>query len=345
MSDPSSTYYFKNDGLVQGPVHLETLRHRAAMGEVDGHTLISRSEDEPGVSADQLQELELEWQIKDEAGNTWPVCHILALRSKVESEEIQPFWDVIHLPTGEDYQVVDALCSALLAQNKVLEDKLRKAGLPQDQPLLPEAEDDADPRELRMRRDQAQRDATKWKRLYDDEISRNKAREQELLEQIEELRSWQRKASERIKSLERRRTQLEELMLKTPSQDGNEDRDLDRAYRELQLQMEHLIDSVHLRANQLEDEREQNRELSLTLTKERHEHVSLLEEKESLQTETLEQLSKLEQAHTDLIRSYRDLNDRYIRMRNQTQSGTQPAEPTPAKPSPQPAPSSKLKMT
>ena len=330
MPQADTTYFFRNgDEAPVGPVHLSTLKHRAALGEVDGATAVATSAEGPWTPALRLHDLELDWRIEDEAGHALPECHVLALRAKVDSGEVQPFWEAVHIPTGEDYQVVDALCSALLEQNRLLESRLRSMEAPSPAPT-DDVNDDADPRELRLRRDEAVHEAEKWKRLYDDEIRRNRAREEELLERTEELRAWQRKAAERIKSLERRRGQLEELMKKAPSSAaGEEDRDLSRAYQELQLQLEHLIDSLHLRARELEEAREENRELRLQYAQTRSALEESLEANRELHADTLEQLSKLEQAHTDLIREYRELNHRVIQLRN--------ARDTPA-PSPSDAP-------
>lgn len=348
MPDTDTLYFFRNgDEPPIGPVHLPTLKHRAALGEIDGATGIANAQNGPWTPADRLHDLELDWQVQDENGQPLPSCHVLALRAKVENEDVQPFWEIIHLPTGEDYQVVDALCSALLEQNRRLETRLLSLEDAAPDPL-PESRDDADPRELRLHRDEAVREAEKWKRLYDDEIARNRDREVELLQQIEDLNAWQRKAAERIKALERRRGQLEELMKQAPSLTADkEDRDLSRAYQELQLQLEHLIDSLHLRARELDEAREENRELTLQYAQTRSEWEASLESQREIHADTLAQLSKLEQAHTDLIREYRELNHRFIERRHRSAESTadRPRPPeTPEAPSPA-APPSKLDMS
>jgi len=241
------------------------------------------------------------------------------------------------------YDVVDALCSALLAQNHILEEKLAASPLAEPDPGS-EA-----PRDLRLRADAADRAAAKWKRLYDDEIARNEDRERELRRRIEDLRDGQRKTSERIKALERRRRQLEEASLgvKPESLDGGDVPAL--AYRELQLQMEHLMDSLHLRTRQLERAREKLHELEDELARERSRAREQEEESDGLHQETLEQLTRLEQAHMDLTRSYRDLNDRAIRLNNQRTDADDPEPEAPPAPGPKPSRDSgndgKLKMT
>lgn len=350
MPDSSPTYFLKSTDGIQGPVHVETLRHRAMIGDLNGDTLIASSEEGPWIAASKLSELELDWRVQDEEGRDRPLTHILALRGQVESGDVQPFWDIIHEPSGEDYQVVDALCSALLAQNKVLESKVLENNLqsptPSSESVPSEApQDEQDLRSLHVARDEALHESAKLKRLYEDEVARNRDREQSLQQQVEELRTWQRKGSDKIRALERRGEQLEEL-LRVPgneSKDAGNDRDLTTAYHELQLQLELLMDSLHLRSGQLEDERERNNELALQLNVERTTHQEELEEKKALQSETLDQLSKLEQGHTDLIRAYRELHDRFLQVRNQP-AATAPSESDSEKPAAPSAVPSKLDM-
>jgi predicted nucleic acid-binding Zn-ribbon protein len=107
---------------------------------------------------------------------------------------------------------------------------------------------------------------------------------------------------------------------------GEQDRDLSRAYQELQMQLEYLMDSLQLRVREVEEVREQNQELSLQISQTRKDLESTLSSQEEVHAETLKHLATLEQAHTDLIREYRDLNHRFIQFRHQ---GTSPAPAAP----------------
>ncbi len=333
---------------MEGPYPLDTLRHRAILNRLNGDHQLATSREGPWIAADKLTDLELDWRVVDEEGGSRPLCHILALRSQVESGEVQPFWEIFHAPSGEDYQVVDALCSALLSQNRVLESKLQQLETAEEHPVplsLSDTGGESD-RDLRLSRDEALHESAKWKRLYEDEVGRNRDREQSLIQQVEELRVWQRKGSDKIRSLERRGEQLEEL-LRVPGEGStveDADRDLTTAYHELHLQLEHLMDSIHLRAGQLEEERERNRELSLQLNLERTAHHEALEEQHALQAETLDQLSKLEQGHTDLIRAYRELHDRFLHLRNQKERPVPSSETNEEAPSAPSSPPTKLDM-
>lgn len=327
MTDsPASDWYLKTDGAPRGPVSLDTLIHWAATGGLDGASELAHDPGGPWASATEAEELELDWQVRDEQGNLLPPCHILALRSRVENDRVQPYWDIVHLPSGEVYDVVDALCSALLAQNHILEEKLAGLKAAEQTAPLPEGTN----QDLRIQTDTAEREALKWRHLYEGEVERNETREQELQQQIDELRGSQRKASERIKTLERRRGQLEEVVIgaRNAEVEGG-DVDVLRGYRELQLQMENLLESLNLRNRQLDRARAELHESRLDLRKERQQHLAREEDAEELHQEALDQLNRLEHAHADLTRAYRDLNDRVVRLSNREAPSTAPAEDTP----------------
>lgn len=128
MSSTPTTWYIQTQGEPEGPVSLAELKRLACRGVILGDALLSSTGAEPWQPAAAIQELELEWSVQPEQGDPPPACHALALRGWVESGEVQPYWSILHLPSGEMYNVVDTLCSALLTQNKILETRLEAIG-------------------------------------------------------------------------------------------------------------------------------------------------------------------------------------------------------------------------
>ncbi|MGA0369599.1 MAG: hypothetical protein ACO3N7_09135 [Kiritimatiellia bacterium] len=120
----ATEWYVKSGEQVLGPFSPAELIQQACMGKILGDSELSASATGPWLKAEALESLELEWQVTPEGEPPLPCCHVMALRSWVESERVQPYWDILHLPSGEVYNVVDALCSALLAQNRILEERL-----------------------------------------------------------------------------------------------------------------------------------------------------------------------------------------------------------------------------
>jgi hypothetical protein len=328
MESPEE-WYAKVQDHVYGPIPFGTLQHWAAQGSITAEAMVSKTAEGPWLPAGELDGLDLHWQLMQPDGQPYFPCHILALRQEMAEGHIGLDWQVIYLPTGEAFQLVDAMCSALLDQNRILEQRLEDAvqnisdlqtGVAAEPP--PPAVDGKvshDQWQAILRdRDQQDREATKWRRFYDDEVSRNQAREAELQQQTDELRAWQRRASERIKALERRRAQLEGLLLAPAADDveGN-DRDLRSAYQELRQQMDRLVESLDLRTRQWEAAREDLRDVEARVRLERGSLEESVARERDLAQQTQQQLTRLEQSHSDLTRSYRELNDRLIRLRHQ----------------------------
>lgn len=128
MSENETTWFLQTSSTPRGPFSLQELIRLACSGEILGSSMISPTGNDPWQPATELPQLELEWSVTPETGDPLPPCHILALRKWVETEKVEPFWDITHLASGETYDVVGALCSALLEQNKVLETRLEALG-------------------------------------------------------------------------------------------------------------------------------------------------------------------------------------------------------------------------
>jgi len=349
MNQPIPTNWFvKTEKEVLGPFTPFDLLQQACIGKLLGTSELSANPQGPWLKAETLDSLEMEWQVTPENGDPLPRCHVMALRTWVEDETVQPYWDILHIPSGESYDVVDALCSALLSQNRWLEERL--ASTPASEPA-PDTEN-LSTQELYIQMDSAKKQSTKWQRLYEEEVQRNESHEEMLLADNEKLRAWQRKAAERIKALERRQTTLDE----TRGNSGNlesfsGDHDLAMAYQELNLQLTHLLDSLDLKSRQLDESREQVRELKAELRQERHQAEEKVDRVSELHEDTLNHLNEIEQSHIQLTRSYRDLNDRLIQLRNQEPGTPAPQKTTPSAPkaaeTPKPTPSKpgKINMT
>lgn len=335
----SKQWFARIDGQQFGPVALTTLQHWASIGSLIGSGEIAESPDGPWQPAYELPELQLEWQIIYPEGDPYELCHILSLRTEMESGEVEPDWEVIHIPTGESYPAVHALCSALIAQNHILEKTLVDNFVRiRDLETVGSAKNNTEEAETTTpsenwgehmkERDQFAREAAKWKQLYEENRITLDARENAWEAEREDLKEWGRKSAERIRALERRRNQLEEMqnLVKTREVSGD-DPDLRQAYQELRLQLDHLMESLDLRNRQLESVNIRLTESEEELRMERSRRVEEREREQSLREEALSQLSRIEEAHRDLTRSYRDLNERMIRLRNQMDAPAPVASP------------------
>jgi hypothetical protein len=364
MSDapPSNTWYARIADEQFGPVALTTLQHWASTGSLHGGCEVAPSPDGPWQSAAEVPALQMEWQIIHPQGDPYELCHILSLRTEMESGEVEPDWEVVHLPTGERHPAVNALCSALIAQNHILEKQLvadfvrirdlETVGTATQATEGVETSAPAENWSEHMReRDQFAREAAKWRQLYDEAQETMTARETAWEAERDELKEWGRKSTERIRALERRRNQLEEMQnLVSARAASGEDPDLRQAYQELRLQLDHLMESLDLRNRQLESVQIRLSESEEELKLERSRRTEEREREQALREEALTQLNRIEEAHRDLTRAYRDLNERMIRLRNQMEAPAPvaaaqiPAAPPSAPPSQAPAAPGKVKI-
>ncbi|MCC5843153.1 MAG: hypothetical protein JJU05_02750 [Verrucomicrobia bacterium] len=336
---PANGWYARIDDEQFGPVALTTLQHWASTGSLHGGCVVATSQDGPWQSAAEIPALQMEWQIIHPEGDPYELCHILSLRTEMESGEVEPDWEVVHVPTGESYPAVNALCSALISQNHILEKQLvdnfvrirdlETVGAAK--PATEEAETSAPAEnwsEHMRERDQFAREASKWKQLYEEAQQTMEARETAWEAERDELKEWGRKSTERIRALERRRNQLEEMQnLVSERAASGEDPDLRQAYQELRLQLDHLMESLDLRNRQLESVQIRLSESEEELRLERSRRVEERGREQALREEALTQLNRIEEAHRDLTRSYRDLNERMIRLRNQMEAPAPVAAP------------------
>ena len=104
-----------------GPIAFTTLQRWAAIGSVVADTPVAEMADGPWWDADTLSELELNWGVITAEGDMLTPCHILALREEVAQGNFDPDAEVEYVPTGQHFNIVDTLCSALVEQNRILE--------------------------------------------------------------------------------------------------------------------------------------------------------------------------------------------------------------------------------
>ncbi len=172
-------------------------------------------------------------------------------------------------------------------------------------------------------RDFYEKEAARWQALYEQE----RTAYQDLQRQYDELA--QRAEQERLEwdrerdQLRRRITELEEELGRAAERNRSADAQLVEAYHELIHNFELLSSQVMAKDQEIQTLRGEvdalRRERDTQWEEIQH---SRRREAELLQ-QTRQRLEELEHAHLELLRSYRDLNDRYIRLR----SGGVPASP------------------
>ena len=340
----------KADGAVYGPVDMDTLRTWATDGRVFPDDQISADDDE-WIPAPSLPDLKMDWLVSLTNGEWFGPVHLLAVRDLIDSGAADAATAVlVHKDSREELPAGPAVLRALMEKDAQLQrDKEELAARVQDldqrvrsyetvfSPTDPDAKNlkTRVQRELKSsldHRDAYEREAIRWRRLYDDEREKNARREAELAEQVRRLRDVELISRREIEALAARIRDMEkgdDFITKVQVVSGSDSSaasvdsgSLLAAYKNLSRNYDKLVQELAAKSAEIH-------ELLASRTKIEHagvERVRLLEEnlrREQAEAESARRkLIELEEEHLQFVQAYRDLNDRYIRSRQQ--SATQP---------------------
>jgi hypothetical protein len=324
-------YYYKDKDQVFGPAEFEMLYAWAQQGELSAELPIAKDDPE-GVykPAAEWPELEMEWEVTGEKGVYGPL-HVEAVIAFLENETFAPGDQARERATGETYEVIDLSCAVLMQQNEALREALEAAHSQRD--AAEERAGGADiPHNRRewqdtlKQRDELAKEAVKWKKFYEDLGDRNERNVKQLNDQLDALKADERIASDRIRNLDKQRRVLEERNLEIQesalagASTGNDDAlellNLKRAYNDLSDKLENVLDQLTMRTEQLEKIYVQRDELELTVRHKEEELQQTIREEREENRHIRRQHMDLENLHAELLRSFRELNDKMVKMRN-----------------------------
>ena len=308
----------------------------------DDHVSIDR---ETWKEAPGIRELSMNWMVNTTDGDLYGPIHLLALRDMLREGFADVNSVVVHRSTGEKQEVSKALLPMLLKQNDNLIDQvsrlhaqvreLERLTNEQQHQLMrqgPEYQSESDPlmrewKQAAQGKDAYEKEARKWKKLYEEERHSHQRIEDELNARIEELRenlresesSREQEAFNR-KQMERR---VEKMVSENPGNDGGDpaySSSLAESYQNLSADYDALLKQFSEKSEELNSVIE-NRDESEKLNSERMKKMDDVLQRERREADKLRRrLAELEQAHMQVVRSYREMNDRFIRMR-QSRSG------------------------
>jgi hypothetical protein len=328
-------YLKKSDDSVYGPVKEPVLKRWAEEGRIAPADRISRDR-ETWIEPAGLALLEMQWTVELPNGDRYGPIHALALREPLENGEISLTSRLHHTELDEPALVGDVLINALIAQNKTLRTPGAEAALTPDAPMTAEDKTPAQAttppaadnqwKETAQRMDFFEREATKWKRMYEEERADAIKKEEEAQEELRTLREETLTERRQIEKLQHRLEKLEKSynQLKQAAETG-EDTDNQAAqlatlldsYNDLSQNYDNLFEQLSAKTQDLQEALE-DRNLMRKETEERLQHMRELLQREQQTADTARRrLADMEETHQQLLRSYRDMNDRFIRMREQ----------------------------
>ena len=322
-------WYLRNaDKAVYGPVTLDQLMAWAASGRIVPSDEVSRDQ-QTWQAAPTLSDLHMEWLLDLGDGERFGPVHVMALAELARDGTAPLHQAVLHTSNGTVCTVAEAVVPALLAQatpEAVDQVAHLRAALSQAQARILALENRPPPPpdpELTSLRAALTRAET---RIAELEQAARPAAEQELQRVRQELD----RATARISELQAKGNTLDKIQMA----DGTVDAvTLLQSYRELSHNYDRLLGKL----NDKSDELAAAEITHARVTKDLHLQLDSAHEiAQKVQRELEEaraRLAALEHTHVDVVRSYRDLNDRYIRLRQQQNDagGTATTPPPPEK--------------
>ena len=347
MSEQAGWYLRKEDGTLYGPSDVASLQEWAADGRIAPEDLVS-TDGSLWRPAPELAPLGMRWMVELADGQFYGPAHISAFADLIKDGTLTPAARVRTLDTKEQMTLAQAL--VLIAEAAPTPAPLRpvRSELPAAIPppsasaSLPAAavpaaaavpEKMASWQTMAREKDQFEKESAKWRTLYEQAHTRSlelEQRQEEIARGREsELLAAQSALEHAEKEIGALKKQQEELARTLPGGEAG----MIGAYRELSRNFEILAEQFAGSSEELHAAQE----ALPSMRKEFEERVRFLEQQLAREREQTDQarrrLSDMEKSHLEIVQSFREMNDRYIRMREQLAAGRPPdASPADAPP-------------
>jgi len=187
-------------------------------------------------------------------------------------------------------------------------------------------------REIAESKDQYEKESIKWRKMYEDEHASLLKKEGALNERIDELRRSESAARLEIEQLERKlRAAQRDYQLLKQTVEGNEGTPqssqlvaLMEAYSELSQGYDSLASQVTSKSAEIRSLLD-SRKLAEENAEEQMKRMEQMAKREREEAESARrQAAEMEETHLQLVKSYRDLNSRFIRLRQEASGEASP---------------------
>lgn len=333
-----SWYLLKNDGTVYGPVEWPELQEWAGDGRIAPEDSLSQDR-RSWKSAPSYADLRMEWLVELDDGSRYGPIHLMALREMQQEGSLSPATRILHARTQEITTLGEALKAAAPATPtptpapapapKVVAPAPVAPSATEEKPASAKAPTRMEWKEIARSKDHFEREAVKWRKMYEEERERAERTEKTADERVEALRKNELASTLTIEQLQRTIGQLEKkaaLMEQTLAATDSNGQSaqilaLIQSYQELSERYDNLVQQLTSKSQEIQsvlESRAQAEKYAAEQVRRTEEVVQREREESDL---ARRRATELEQSHLDLVRAYRELNDRFIRFRNA------PAEP------------------
>lgn len=183
-------------------------------------------------------------------------------------------------------------------------------------------------------RDRFENEAAKWKALFEKESAALQNIEAKMIDLRRRAEDEHLAAADEIERLRKEIESLQKQAREGDAAAAEGDPGVIRAYRDLTANYDLLATQIADKSAELDQVREE----AAIVRRENETRIHLAEEQARRERTSLDatrrRLQDLERSHAEIVQSYRDMNDRYIRMREQLASGVPAVTPAASEPAP-----------
>lgn len=346
-------YLKKQDGTIFGPAGLAIMRDWAASGRIAPEDLISTDQAQ-WKAAPEEPLLEMIWRILMEDGTSYGPVHVEALKDLLLDNSLLPQTQLLNTATGAECSLAEAIMPTLLGRYREMAETLASR---QDMTEAGRAAEDATPagagpasepaaaenwQNAFRESDRLERAAQKWKQLYEEERRSGQEQAAALREKISAMTQEGLALQSTLEHTRRELTQLKKIQ--EQFQQSLDQAEPEKSLWLMYTDMARSFDLLSMQFMGKLDEIKTLRELLGHAQSDAESRLQHMESQWQREREaaavTAKRLAELEDTHLQIIRAFREMNDHFIRMREQAKSGgeTRPATPKAEVPSRAPEP-------
>jgi len=303
-------YVRKNDGSTYGPIEIDRLKRWVEDGRVAPDDELSEDQ-EHWSPADEQSELGMDWLLDLASGKTAGPLHLMAVAESAGAGTL-PLDTPVRLKQGGEPQTLAQALVPLLVR--------RMAALDRERATLAQALHEAKQEAERLK--EVKPSPTEPEAPDPEADEEREALKHQLQEERDRHEATQAEHEAREKELAERVHELEEQLAnkvatETSSAPIADDESLMASYKELAANHDQLITELQTKTSDLSVAHERLAELEQG-EEERFKHAEAQAQREHAEADKARaRVDELEEKHYILVKSYRELHDRFINLRQQ----------------------------
>lgn len=312
-------YLRKGDDTVYGPVDDTALLRWAAEGRVAPEDHVSKDR-ELWSPAHEHPGLQMDWLIDLEDGSRYGPLHLSAIRELVADGSLTTQPRLTHKTTGAVHSLEEALAA-------LEEPVARPARIEEAQPLSPDTAIPAraEWREIAESKDFFERESNKWRKMYEDEHASSRREENTLNERVNEMRKNELASRLAIEQMQRKLAHIEgnyKTLKQTVESNSTDDNTtqlvaLMESYQEMSLQFDTLMQQLTSKSQEIQALIQSRAETEKRAEEQIKQMEDIVRRERAEADSARSRVAEMEEDHLNLGKAYRDLNERFIRMREQ----------------------------